>query len=147
MKPLILALLVPLFLLHAQQDSIPTHYDLKEVIVSSSRIEIPFAENARTLQIISSQDLKATGALAVAEALQQITGVDIRRRGVAGAQADLYIRGGSFDQTLLLIDGIKLDDAQTGHHSLNFLPPPRDDRADRNHQRSCGSGFLVKMYL
>jgi iron complex outermembrane receptor protein len=101
----------------------PTQYDLKEVIVSSSRIEIPFAENARTLQIISSQDLKATGALAVAEALQQITGVDIRRKGVAGAQADLYIRGGSFDQTLLLIDGIKLDDAQTGHHSLNFLPP------------------------
>ena len=38
-------------------------------------------------------------------------------------QADLYIRGGSFDQTLLLIDGIKLDDAQTGHHTLNFLPP------------------------
>ena len=72
----------------------PTQYDLKEVIVSSSRIEIPFAENARTLQIISSQDLKATGALAVAEALQQITGVDIRRKGVAGAQADLYIRGG-----------------------------------------------------
>ena len=31
--------------------------------------------------------------------------------------------GGSFDQTLLLIDGIKLDDAQTGHHTLNFLPP------------------------
>lgn len=123
MKSLISALLVPLFLLHAQQDSIPTQYDLKEVIVSSSRIEIPFAQNARTLQIISSQDLKATGALAVAEALQQITGVDIRRRGVAGAQADLYIRGGSFDQTLLLIDGIKLDDAQTGHHSLNFLPP------------------------
>ncbi len=66
MKSLISALLVPLFLLHAQQDSIPTQYDLKEVIVSSSRIEIPFAENARTLQIISSQELKATGASAFA---------------------------------------------------------------------------------
>ena len=38
-------------------------------------------------------------------------------------QADLYIRGGSFDQTLLLIDGVKLDDAQTGHHSMNLVLP------------------------
>jgi iron complex outermembrane receptor protein len=37
-------------------------------------------------------------------------------------QADLYIRGGSFDQTLLLVDGFKLDDVQTGHHSMNSLP-------------------------
>lgn len=123
MKPLFLISILSVYLLNAQQDSIPTQHNLKEVVVSSSRIEIPFSENTRTIQIISSEELKATGALAVADALQQISGVDIRRRGVSGAQADLYIRGGSFDQTLLLIDGIKLDDAQTGHHSLNFLPP------------------------
>ncbi len=55
--------------------------------------------------------------------LQQVSGIDIRQRGVEGMQADLYIRGGSFDQTLLLIDGVKLEDAQTGHHTLNLLPP------------------------
>lgn len=108
---------------YAQNDSIPPPQSLKEVVVSSTRIELPFSENARTLQIISAQDLKTTGALALAEALQQAVGVDIRRRGVLGTQADLYIRGGSFDQTLILIDGIKLDDSQTGHHNLNFLPP------------------------
>src|SRR6056300_1770277 len=125
MKPLFLISILSVYLLNAQQDSIPTQYNLKEVVVSSSRIEIPFSENTRTIQIISSEELKATGALAVADALQQISGVDIRRRGVSGAQVDLYIRGGTFDQTLLLIDGIKLDDAQTGHHTLNFLPPPQ----------------------
>ena len=55
--------------------------------------------------------------------LQQVTGIDIRRRGVPGTQADLYIRGGGFDQTLLLIDGMKMDDIQTGHHTLNLLLP------------------------
>jgi len=55
--------------------------------------------------------------------LQQVSGVDIRRRGVPGTQADLYIRGGGFDQTLLLIDGMKMDDIQTGHHTLNLLLP------------------------
>jgi iron complex outermembrane receptor protein len=38
-------------------------------------------------------------------------------------RADLYIRGGSFDQTLLLVDGFKLDDVQTGHHSMNLALP------------------------
>ena len=52
----------------------------------------------------------------VAELLQQVAGIDIRRRGASGMQADLYIRGGGFDQTLLLIDGIKVEDPQTGHH-------------------------------
>jgi iron complex outermembrane receptor protein len=58
----------------------------------------------------------------VADALQQIAGIDVRRRGTSGTQADLYIRGGSFDQTLLLVDGFKLDDVQTGHHSMNNSP-------------------------
>ncbi len=35
----------------------------------------------------------------------------------------MYIRGGSFDQTLLLVDGIKVDDAQTGHHTMNLALP------------------------
>jgi iron complex outermembrane receptor protein len=56
-----------------------------------------------------------------ADALQQIAGIDVRRR-TSGTQADLYIRGGSFDQTLLLIDGF-LDDVQTGHHSMNLALP------------------------
>ena len=38
-------------------------------------------------------------------------------------QADLYIRGGTFDQTLLLIDGFKVEDAQTGHHTMNMAIP------------------------
>ena len=109
--------------LQAQQDSLALQQRLKEVVVSSSRIDVNFSENSRSINLISVQELKASGALTVVNALQQIAGIDIRQRGIAGTQADLYIRGGSFDQTLLLIDGIKLYDAQTGHHTLNFLPP------------------------
>ena len=109
--------------LEAQLDSLVNKQFLKEVVVSSSRIDLDFSENSRTLHLISSQELKSSGALSVVTALQQIAGIDIRQRGIAGTQADLYIRGGGFDQTLLLLDGIKLDDAQTGHHTLNFLPP------------------------
>ncbi|WP_299777526.1 TonB-dependent siderophore receptor [uncultured Formosa sp.] len=96
---------------------------LDEVIITSSRIELPFSKNSRSINIITSEDIKASAVTNVADLLQQVAGVDIRRRGTAGMQADLYIRGGSFDQTLLLIDGIKVDDAQTGHHTLNMALP------------------------
>jgi iron complex outermembrane receptor protein len=46
--------------------------------------------------------------------------VDVRRRGVSGVQADISIRGGGFDQSLLLINGINLSDIQTGHHLMNI---------------------------
>ena len=110
--------------IYAQQakDSIATNR-LNEVVVASSRIDLPLSENSRSIQIISAETIRLSGVTNVADLLQQVAGVDIRRRGVEGTQADLYIRGGSFDQTLLLIDGIKLEDAQTGHHTLNFVLP------------------------
>ena len=88
---------------------------LDSIVITSSRIDLPFKENSRTITIITSADIAKSTATNVADLLQQVAGVDIRRRGVNGMQADLYIRGGSFDQTLLLIDGIKVDDPQTGH--------------------------------
>ena len=105
---------------HSQE----TQIDLKEItVVSSPRIELPFSENSRTIQVISKEEITESPANNVAELLQQLAGIDIRRRGVSGMQADLYIRGGGFDQTLLLIDGIKVEDAQTGHHTMNMALP------------------------
>ena len=52
--------------------------------------------------------------------LEYNSGVDIKQRGPNGVQADISIRGGSFEQTLILIDGIKLTDPQTGHHNMNL---------------------------
>ena len=114
--------LIPLLFFNiiiSQQDTT----DLKEVVVSTTKLEIPFSKNFRTLKIISSDYIKNSPASNVSDLLQEITGIDVRRRGVGGVQGDLYIRGGGFDQTLLLVDGMKMDDAQTGHHTLNMILP------------------------
>ena len=97
--------------------------DLDEVVVLSSKLDLPFSKNFRTVNIISSEDIKNSPVTNVSDLLQEITGIDVRRRGVGGVQGDLYIRGGGFDQTLLLVDGMKMDDAQTGHHTLNMILP------------------------
>lgn len=114
--------LVSAMILNAQEQN-EIQEELGEVIVSSTRIDLPFSQNSRTIQVITAEEIEKSGATTVVDLLQQVAGVDIRQRGLKGSQADLYIRGGSFDQTLLLIDGIKIEDAQTGHHTLNLALP------------------------
>jgi iron complex outermembrane receptor protein len=121
MKIFFLGLMLPFLIISkvsAQNDSIP----LKEVTVTATnRIDLPFDKTSKTIIIISSDQINQSAANNVADLLQQFGGIDIRNRGVEGMQSDLYIRGGGFDQTLVLIDGVKMDDAQTGHHSMNAM--------------------------
>ena len=121
-KYLLASFFISCLIANAQENTQKTD-TLDEVVISSTRIDLPFEKNSRTIQLITAEDLKKAGISNVADALQQIAGIDIRRRGTNGMQADLYIRGGSFDQTLLLVDGIKVDDAQTGHHTMNLALP------------------------
>ena len=67
--------------------------------------------------MISDVEIKNLSAQSIPEILTYVPGVDIRQRGPVGVQADIGIRGGTFEQTLVLINGIKLTDPQTGHHN------------------------------
>jgi len=96
---------------------------LDSITIKSSRIDLPFKENSRTISIITSETINESPAANLVELLQQEAGIDVRRQGIYGMQSDLYVRGGGFDQTLLLIDGIKVEDPQTGHHTLNIALP------------------------
>ncbi len=107
---------------NAQENKQEIELDQVE-LMSSPRIEVDKADNSISILTISNEEIKKNTATNVSELLQQVAGLDIRRRGAEGMQADLYIRGGSFDQTLLLIDGIKVEDPQTGHHTMNMTIP------------------------
>ena len=96
---------------------------LDSITIKSSRIDLPFKKNSRTISIITSETINESPATNLVELLQQEAGIDVRRQGIYGMQSDLYVRGGGFDQTLLLIDGIKVEDPQTGHHTLNIALP------------------------
>jgi len=66
------------------------------------------------------------GAAAVGSALDSAAGVDVQRRGAPGSQGDISIRGSSFQQGLLLVDGMRMNDPQTAHHNLD-LPLSAED--------------------
>jgi len=121
MKKIVLTTFILCFIAIINAQNRQTQLD--SVVISATRIDLPFSKNSRTIKIISKEEIKNSTARNLNELLQEITGIDIRQRGISGMQADIYIRGGNFEQTLLLIDGIKVEDSQTGHHTLNMILP------------------------
>ena len=116
MKKILIIVLVFNLSLNSSFAQIEKEIELEKVeIISSPRIEIPYLDNSINIVTISKEQIENSTATNISELLQQVAGLDIRRRGAEGMQADLYIRGGSFDQTLLLIDGIKVEDLSLIH--------------------------------
>jgi vitamin B12 transporter len=101
-----------------QNDSL--QYTFPELIIQENRLQLPFNQNSRSVSVLTREQLENLPSVSVAEVLRYVSGVDIRQRGVHGIQADVSIRGGTFDQVLVLINGVKMADPQTGHHSLNL---------------------------
>ena len=123
-KTLLVILIFQAITTHINAQENKSEIELDQVeLISSPRIEIKNTDNSISILTISREEIQKSTATNVSELLQQVAGLDIRRRGAEGMQADLYIRGGSFDQTLLLIDGIKVEDPQTGHHTMNMTIP------------------------
>ena len=63
---------------NAQKDTI----NLKEVEITSNRISLPFSKTSRTINLITANDIVNSSATNVADLLQNIVGIDVRRRGI-----------------------------------------------------------------
>ncbi|UCF55711.1 MAG: TonB-dependent receptor [Deltaproteobacteria bacterium] len=109
--------------LMAQEEKVPY---LDPVVVTASRIPQPLSKVAQSFSIISREEIEASPADNIPDLLEYVSGVDIRQRGGHGVQADVGIRGSSFEQTLILVDGVSVSDPQTGHHNMD-LPVNLED--------------------
>ena len=104
------------------KDSIPLEaqqLSLQEVLVVSRKAEVN-SEAYRLITQVSHAEIEALPVQTVADILQYLPGVDVRTRGANGAQADISMRGGTFDQVLVLLNGVPLSDFHTGHYALNI---------------------------
>ena len=82
-------------------------------------------QHSRTLPVISREQIAAMPVYSVADVLRLVASVDVRARGERGVQSDFALRGASFGQVLVLVDGVRLNDSQSGHHNGD-IPVPLD---------------------
>ncbi|MEG2070436.1 MAG: TonB-dependent receptor plug domain-containing protein, partial [Bacteroidales bacterium] len=107
----------------SNQDSVVTILEEVQVMADD-----PLQTETMQLMLLETAvmqcDIERSPVQALNELLDQLPNLDIRQRGPFGIQADISYRGGNFDQTLLLLNGINFTDPQTGHYTLNLPISP-----------------------
>ena len=97
-----------------------TTYELGDVIVTAGRTPMEAQKVARIVSVITKSEIERAPVQCLNDLIRYVDGVDVRQRGPLGVQADISIRGGTYDQTLILLNGVTVNDPQTGHHNLNL---------------------------
>ena len=93
---------------------------LDEVSVTGTRAPLTVSQQARMVTVLSREDIQAAPVQSVNDLLKYAAGVDVRQKGPLGALTDVSIRGGNSEQITVLLNGINICDAQTGHNAFDF---------------------------
>lgn len=101
----------------------PAQEPRREVVVVTGAYEpVPLEEADRAIDAFNVKDQRLVSA-SLADFLRLDPSLDLRQRAPGGVQGDLSIRGATFGQSLILIDGLRVNDAQSGHHNLDVPLP------------------------
>lgn len=95
-------------------------YELEEVEITGSRVPLTVSQAARIVTVLDREAIAAAPVQSINDLLKYAAGVDVRQRGDMGVQTDISIRGGTFDQITILLNGINICDPQTGHNAADF---------------------------
>ncbi|NND30986.1 MAG: TonB-dependent receptor [Saprospiraceae bacterium] len=93
------------------------------ILVSGTQIPLRVQETGRSITIIRQDAIQQMPAISIDEILQLVPGVEVQSRNGFGAQADILMRGSTFTQVLILVDGMRLNDPLTGHFNGNIPVP------------------------
>ena len=95
-------------------------HELEQEQIKGSLYSDSVSSAAFNVTVLERTDLDLLPVNTVIDALEYVSGLDVRQRGMGGTQADIGIRGSSYEQTLILLDGMRMNDPQTGHHNLDI---------------------------
>jgi iron complex outermembrane receptor protein len=111
----------------SSQSPSPASSDVREtVVVTGSVSPDALGSLGRTIVILTREDLARLPLSNPIDALRLVPSVEVRERGPRGVQADFAIRGAAFGQALVLVNGARLNDAQSGHHNGDIPVPLLD---------------------
>ena len=93
---------------------------LEDVEILATRVPLTQMQAPRQVTVLQAVDIAAAAVHSINDLLEYAAGVDVRQRGDLGVQTDISVRGGTFDQITLLLNGINISSPHTGHLSADF---------------------------
>ncbi|MDR3061038.1 MAG: TonB-dependent receptor [Dysgonamonadaceae bacterium] len=101
------------------RDSI-SEQDLDEITVTAAKAELTLKQAAKLVTVITKEEIARQPVQSIQDLLKTVAGVDVRQRGGNGVQSDISVRGGTFDQIAVLLNGANLTNPHTGHYSFDL---------------------------
>ncbi len=114
------AALIPPLHAAAEPSEPPRRQEASEVVVSANRVSRRAEESGSTVTVIDAEELKRRQYAFVLDALRDAAGVAIARNGSAGGVASARLRGAASGQSLVLIDGVAVNDPAAPQGGFNF---------------------------
>ena len=87
------------------------------VVVTAYSSPVAFERLARGVTVINHEQIRRLPVQSVADLLRYVASIDVRSRSPLGVQTDFSARGAGFGQNLVLINGLRINDSQSGHHN------------------------------
>lgn len=105
--------------------------ELDPVTITTSINPEKASQTGRNLFVIKGERFANLPVHSVDELLRYLPGVEMQFRGPMGSQSDIVIRGGTFQQVLVILDGLRLNDPNSGHFASYFpITPSEIDRIE-----------------
>ncbi len=98
-----------------------TLFRLEEVRIVSDRLGLPEARAGRHVTVIKSSEIRSLPVNSIDELLRYVPFMEVQSRGSFGVQSDILMRGATFNQVLILVDGMRINDPLTGHFN-SYIP-------------------------
>jgi len=132
---------------HAQSELQSNRFDLlaalDPVVVTASKIEEPRGQATVLIDVIQRDEIEASGVISISELLDRLPGINIiRQYGRLGIDASIdigYLGGSSHHRTLIMVDGVRVNDVDDGTVSLSAIPLSAIERIEI---RRAGGGVL-----
>ena len=93
---------------------------LGEIVVTATRDEVPIEQVGSSITVITAKEIEQQQLHTVADALRMVPGLDVVRTGSFGGTTSVFIRGAKSEHTLVLIDGIEVNDPSSTGGAFNF---------------------------
>jgi len=92
-----------------------------EIVVTASKIEEAVSETTSEVVVITKEEIENSGAKFIPDVLRLVSEVMVRQTGGVGHDASVLLRGGSSSNTLVLIDGVKVNSTTTGGYDFSGI--------------------------
>ena len=104
----------------AQPASESTNTTLEEVVVVANRTPVPLSKVGNSVTVLTRKDIQQSQAVMTADLLDQTPGITMARTGGVGEPTSIFIRGAESDQTVVMIDGVKMTDPSLPGGGFDF---------------------------